>query len=741
MVLRGIGAAVTGAALSGTATGQQSEAGNWRAYGYDENNTGYNPYTDDITVEIERKWRFNAQSAITSAPIVIGDTIYTTGTDNRVYAVTNTGNTQIYTLGGTSSSSNNSLPEPVTSLASTPTVADGTLYVGGLDGSVYSIDTDSQSQRWSFRTDGPVRSSPAIANKTVYIGSTDSTVVAIDIVDGSEQWRFETDGPVVTSPAIVNETVLAGSDDGRLYALDSSSGSEQWRYDTGSSVYASPVVTDSRVYTVNSGGEVIALSTADGSELWTESVGSEVTATPTLVNESLCVGTHDGAIVMIDGQSGSSTWRVSTGGEIRGGLAASTNTVYVGTADGRLQALDMADGESLWSFDIDSGISGAVTVADGRLYVGTQNGLVFAFGEPSGLEQLSATALQTATETIETYGEEAAGVFGGGVAVVGGYVGTKRLRSRLNSDDSADDSTSLSYGDPSPIVSDGPDISQSQFPDLSNVDYDDFEMGRLIGSGGNADVHEATVTRNDHEQTIALKSPRMSDYETVDVDFFEEFVEEARVWDNIDDHDNIVTVLGWGERPHPWIGLEYMDGGNLDELMGNLSTDQIFTHLEEMSEAIHHAHRQGITHTDLKPENVLFTTHDGRRVAKITDWGLATVLLEHSTSVQGLTPAYSAPEQIDPQSYGGTDDRTDIYQLGAVAYELFTGELPFDRSNYSATMNAVLNDSPEPPSEVNSSLSSSLDDVILQAIAKEKDERYETVLHFRDALRRVYHSS
>lgn len=137
---------------------------------------------------------------------------------------------------------------------------------------------------------------------------------------------------------------------------------------------------------------------------------------------------------------------------------------------------------------------------------------------------------------------------------------------------------------------------------------------------------------------------------------------------------------------------------------------------------------------------MLFTTHDGPRVAKIADWGLATVLLEHSTIVKGLTPAYSAPEQIDPQSYGGTDDRTDIYQLGVVAYELFTGQLPFDQANYSATMNAVLNEAPAPPSELDDSLPEALDEVLLRALSKEKSERYETVLHFRDALRRVYHS-
>jgi serine/threonine-protein kinase len=184
-----------------------------------------------------------------------------------------------------------------------------------------------------------------------------------------------------------------------------------------------------------------------------------------------------------------------------------------------------------------------------------------------------------------------------------------------------------------------------------------------------------------------------------------------------------------------------MEGGNLDTVLGNLDQEEIFVHLEDVCEAVHHAHRQGITHTDLKPENILFTEMDGQRVAKVADWGLAMVLLEHSKSVEGLTPAYSAPEQIDPEAYGGTDDRTDIYQLGVVAYEAFTGRLPFEYDTSSATINAVLNEKPAAPTEYNSNLPESIDTAILAALSKEKGERYETVLHFRDSLRRVYHAN
>jgi serine/threonine protein kinase len=106
-----------------------------------------------------------------------------------------------------------------------------------------------------------------------------------------------------------------------------------------------------------------------------------------------------------------------------------------------------------------------------------------------------------------------------------------------------------------------------------------------------------------------------------------------------------------------------------------------------------------------------------------------------------MTPAYASPEQIEPTSYGGTDDRTDVFQLGVVAYELLTGRRPFDHDTHAATMNAILNESPTPPAELNEAVEPPISDAVVRALQKDKDQRYETALHFRDALRRAYDGS
>jgi serine/threonine protein kinase len=143
-----------------------------------------------------------------------------------------------------------------------------------------------------------------------------------------------------------------------------------------------------------------------------------------------------------------------------------------------------------------------------------------------------------------------------------------------------------------------------------------------------------------------------------------------------------------------------------------------------------------VAHLDLKPENVLFrSVGDAWDVPKVADWGLSRHLLEHSKSVEGLSPQYAAPEQFDDE-YGSADDITDIYQLGADLYELFKGEPPFDGKPAKA-MHKVLHEEPTGPSEI-ADVPQELDEILLTALAKEKDDRYDNVAYLRDALQDVY---
>jgi serine/threonine protein kinase len=158
----------------------------------------------------------------------------------------------------------------------------------------------------------------------------------------------------------------------------------------------------------------------------------------------------------------------------------------------------------------------------------------------------------------------------------------------------------------------------------------------------------------------------------------------------------------------------------------------------DLCNATHHAHHRGVAHTDLKPENIMFTGEGDGEVLKVGDWGLAQVMLEHSTSIEGMTPTYSAPEQVDPETYGGTGPATDVYQIGVITYELLTGTPPFDYNSHAAVMNAIVSNEPTPPSEREPGLPPAVDDVLRRALTKSKADRYESVLYLRDRLQDVF---
>jgi serine/threonine protein kinase len=269
---------------------------------------------------------------------------------------------------------------------------------------------------------------------------------------------------------------------------------------------------------------------------------------------------------------------------------------------------------------------------------------------------------------------------------------------------------------------------------LRTVRYEDLTDERPIGAGGNADVKRATLPTDDGEYTYAIKEPRMNG--TLHTDTVERLLTEAETWDELDTHDHVVTVVDYGADPLPWIAMEYMDGGHLGERLDELDFAQKLWTAIAVCRAVRHAHRHGVAHLDLKPENILFREVDGAwDVPKVADWGLSRHLLDHSKSVEGMSPQYAAPEQFD-DDFGPTDDVSDIYQLGAVFYELFTGRPPFEGPP-TKVMRAVMDDEPTPPSE-RTSLPPEIDEIVLTALAKDRADRYESVTHLRAALEDVY---
>src|SRR5919205_3713566 len=204
-----------------------------------------------------------------------------------------------------------------------------------------------------------------------------------------------------------------------------------------------------------------------------------------------------------------------------------------------------------------------------------------------------------------------------------------------------------------------------------------YEIVGELGRGGMAVVYEALHV--ELGKTVALKEPVPG---AADAHLAERFLREARTSGALD-HPNVVSVFDYFEHDgRPYIAMEHVPGGSLRPLVGQLSLSQISGVLEGVLAGLAHAERHGVVHRDLKPENLL-VTGEGR--IKIADFGIAKAVdrtaVGQSLTAAGMTigtPRYMAPEQARAERVGPA---ADLYSLGVIAYELFTGRVPFGEAD------------------------------------------------------------
>ena len=204
-------------------------------------------------------------------------------------------------------------------------------------------------------------------------------------------------------------------------------------------------------------------------------------------------------------------------------------------------------------------------------------------------------------------------------------------------------------------------------------------------------------------------------------------------------HPAIVPVheVGIFEGKH-YYTMDYIEGKNLGELIraGEVSTRRALDIAAEVAEALEHAHAEGIIHRDIKPGNIMI---DPRGHVHILDFGLAKQLDSDTrftrTGTTIGTPAYMPPEQASGES-PRVDHRADIYSLGAVLYELLTGQPPFTGDTMMNTLMRVLNDEPVAPKKLNARIHRDIQTIVLKAMEKSPERRYPTMRALADDIRR-----
>ncbi|HSW51962.1 MAG TPA: serine/threonine-protein kinase [Sulfuricaulis sp.] len=251
-----------------------------------------------------------------------------------------------------------------------------------------------------------------------------------------------------------------------------------------------------------------------------------------------------------------------------------------------------------------------------------------------------------------------------------------------------------------------------------------------IGVGGMGIVYRAHDT--ELNRTVALKvlPPALGKYPEYLKRFHTEAQAQARL-----NSPHVVTLYEMMDHPVGQVlVLEYVEGETLESRLrhyGPLTVSDAVRVFEQAMRGVDHIHRMGVVHRDLKPSNI-FITRDGE--IKLMDFGIARLMDNHDPSQNGAmvgTLLYISPEQINGRE---TDGRSDVYTLGISLFEAVTGRLPFERRTDYALMHAHVQENPPSPKEFQRRLPLELEAVILKAIAKDPDRRFQTVEEFRAAL-------
>ena len=309
-------------------------------------------------------------------------------------------------------------------IESTTAIAEGTVYVGALDGYLYAINLESGGLKWKYQASGEIKSSPTVYRNVVHFGDGMGIFHAVDAQTGKRRWTFQAEAEIISSANVAQDRLLFGSYDQFLYCLSAEDGSLVWKFETEGYVHGSPAIADNAVVVSGCDGYLRIINIADGVEQQKIALGDYVGASPAILNNRVYAGTFGNQVlcaelenseilwwyqhperhfpfyasaavttdlVVIGGrdkmvhalkpQTGQLLWTYPAKSRVDSSPVIVGERVFFGTVGGELVALNLNSGEKIWDFVIGASIIASPSVAAGKLVIGADDGRIYCFGE------------------------------------------------------------------------------------------------------------------------------------------------------------------------------------------------------------------------------------------------------------------------------------------------------------------------------------------------------------------------